>query len=117
MRRSLLCLLAVLPLFALAQKATHAIALSKDSLEYIYNFDEKWRFASGDDPAMATKDYNDSAWEAAEPDHHYFDHEEKTAKYFEGLRWWRLHILIDSTVTMPLALYLTHYGASEIFVD
>ncbi len=37
---------------------------------------------------------------------------------FNGIAWFRKHIEIDSTlVNIPLALAMTHFGASEIYVD
>lgn len=116
MKLPLLSLLLFLPFLVLAQKDSNITYFSK-GMSVRYNLGEHWKFKNADDPAMAAKDYVDTGWEIAEPTYHYFEDEQKMAKYFDGVRWWRLHIYIDSASSIPLVLSMSHYGASEIFVD
>ena len=88
--------------------------LTADSLDRYPNYITKnWKFSNGDDSAMASIAYDDSHWKT-----------EKTTLYindstdFKGIGWFRLHFIADTSVTgKPLALTMTHFGASEIYVD
>jgi adenylate cyclase len=108
----------LLPFFACAQpKIEHVTLISRDNVKYDHLLNENWRFCNGDSPEMAAKDYDDSKCEIYDPAHHPSDSKE-IAKYFEGIRWWRQHILFDSnTTSLQFAIYMSHFGASEIYLD
>ena len=70
---------------------------------------------NGDDSAMAQSGYDDSKWKDAKSI--LFFRDNKMPK-FNGIAWFRFHFIADSTITgRPLALMLTHLGASEIYLD
>ncbi len=117
MKRIFLIFLILLPFFAASrQGGVHTIFLTKDSL--IRNLDNGWRFHIGDSARWATKDFNDSAWEEANPGLYRQAQTTKESKNFSSICWLRLHIYADTSITnMPLAFRMTHYGASEIYID
>ena len=68
--------------------------------------------------AMAAKDYDDSKWEITRPAIRYRQNANKTSDTFSSICWLRFHFRADSSiVNIPLALRVTHYGASEIYLD
>jgi len=90
--------------------------LTDDSLHrYPHYINKHWKFIEGDDPSMASITYDDSHWIETRPILEYSD----TSKIkFSGIGWFRLHFIADSSVTgKPIALTMSHYGASEIYID
>jgi class 3 adenylate cyclase len=109
--------LLLLPFFAASQQRNeHTIYLTKDSLRR--DLEKHWRFHVGDSAVWATKLYNDSAWELANPGLYRKRKATKESQRFNGIGWLRLHIYADTGITnMPLAFRMTHYGASEVYFD
>ncbi|MDF2435634.1 MAG: response regulator with CheY-like receiver, AAA-type ATPase, and DNA-binding domain [Bacteroidota bacterium] len=74
-----------------------------------------WRYHKGDDKQWADNAFNDSSWEFLEP---LMDLKSIPEKTFEGIGWFRLHIVLDSAlIDSNLALMVTQNGASEIYLD
>jgi class 3 adenylate cyclase len=98
-----------------AQPATRYL-LTADSLHRYPNYITKnWKFSEGDDSAMASPAYNDSQWKEANPRLEFSDTAKTT---FKGIGWFRLHFIADTSVTgKPIAMTMTHFGASEIYID
>lgn len=72
----------------------------------------------GDSATWATNDYNDSAWKIASTKLYRKNDAKNEAERFNSIGWFRLHIRVDSSIiNMPLALKMTHYGASEVYFD
>ncbi|MEX0966729.1 MAG: adenylate/guanylate cyclase domain-containing protein [Bacteroidia bacterium] len=95
---------------------TNPLYLTKDSLTY--NFNEHWRFVQEDSPEFADKAFDDSEWKIQEPDMELPESRKATDHWFSGIAWFRLHLFIDSSlVNVPLALTLSHRGASEIYLN
>ena len=97
-------------------EAKEKYLLTRDSLNDNSNFIPKnWLFSNGDDSSMASLTYNDSQWKELRTSLVFSD----TSKpAFNGLGWFRLHFISDTTVAgQPLAMTLTHNGASEIYID
>ena len=135
MNRIIIFLLLLLPFIADAQQSQdHVSVFTKDSFRVAYmqySLENSWRFYEGDDPAMASVNYDDSKWDIVKPSlaitgnakkgiGSKTDSGSKSGDYsaFSGIGWFRLHIITDSSLNgYPLALKMTHYGASEIFFD
>ncbi len=73
-----------------------------------------WRFLPGDDPQWSRPDWDDSGWQvlrstrpAPGPD----------APAWVGMGWYRIWLDVAPDATTPLALELSHWGASEVFLD
>jgi adenylate cyclase len=124
MNRIIILLFILSPLFSAAQQDGPYLDLTHDSLFHNDGnarkvfIGKRWRFKETDDPSMASKEYDDSRWEIVNPDFRL----DSTSKYnyrpFSSIGWFRLHIRSDSSITgIPLALLLTHFGASEIYFD
>ncbi len=95
------------------------LRLSHDSLAKTISTKKLWLFQSADSSTFshntpAATIYNDSAWKPfASP-----DVVSVLSPEWCGYGWFRLHILIDSTLyNETISLTLTHRGAAEIFVD
>lgn len=91
--------------------AQQPVELTIDSL--YQRFPDKWPYILDDDPAYAEPEYNDSGWVKVRPRLPFED-----SAAFEGIAWFRMRVRIDSTLTNePIAVKMTHDGASEIYVD
>jgi len=113
MKKILCQLLLLLPFVSFSQGRT--IVSSKTIYNYPNELKENWKYSAGDDSLMASIHYDDSHWIPASPR---FDLSADSTPAFKGLGWFRLHFIADTSVTrIPLAIALTHYGASEIFLD
>jgi adenylate cyclase len=119
MKQLFVILLLVFPVLARAQQHGQQVTvLSKNSIRFDYSFDENWRFHAGDSDVMANPGYDDSQWELVNPSLYFRHAPKKESEKFSGIGWLRLHIWIDSSIaTEPLALTMTHLGASEVYVD
>lgn len=107
---SLLFTVAVLTLRAQVDSTTFNIALdSNKSIE----LNGLWKFHDGDDSLWASKEYDDTKWQNIKSNFGIQD-----SSLFNGIGWFRLHIKIDSALTLSSASFsIYHYGASEIYVD
>jgi class 3 adenylate cyclase len=103
-------------LIAYPKEKSGVLLLTKDSLQHYQNYISKfWKFSEGDDSAMASMSYNDSQWKEVNP---YLEFSDTAKTTFKGIGWFRLHFIADTTVTgKPLAMTMTHFGASEIYID
>ncbi|MEO8085185.1 MAG: adenylate/guanylate cyclase domain-containing protein [Bacteroidota bacterium] len=90
--------------------------LTKDSLQDYPNIiDKNWKFYAGVDTTMAAQSFNDSQWMNVKTFLRWSDTMHTT---FSGIGWFRLHITADTSVAgVPLAMSITHFGASEIYLD
>jgi len=89
------------------------VFISKDSL--FYDFDENWKFMEGDDSAMSGFNYDDSKWLSLKSTLYF---SEKSSPPFKGMGWFRYHFIADTSITgRPLAMEISHFGASEIYLD
>jgi len=72
-----------------------------------------WLYHPGDDIAWATLDFPDMDWDTVSPD---LDLAGKDESFFPGIAWFRLHILIDSSLlNTTAAISFRQRGASQIF--
>ncbi len=63
---------------------------------------------------MSQPNYNDTDWITVHPGLQY----DIDSVDFKGIAWLRLHVWADSTIAgTPLAILMTHSGASEIYLD
>ena len=113
MKKILFLLCVLLPLLVPAQRK---IGLSSIILEnsYFPHLDSTWRYIHADDSSMASPGYNDSNWELVytvlAPD--------SALEPIHGIYWFRSRIYVhDSMLDKSFALNVTHYGASEIYLD
>lgn len=109
-------LTAVFLLCSFASFSREEIFVSKDSLLRFPNYlDMDWKLTEGDDSSMAMQSYDDSKWKVAKT---ILNLNDNSTPSFKGIGWFRLHFTADTTVSgRPLAMSITHYGASEIFLD
>src|SRR5215831_4562865 len=74
-----------------------------------------WKYHSGDSLSWREPSYNDSNWEILTTDFHLDSIPPGT---WNGIGWFRLKLVIDpSLYNKVLAVVMTHYGASEIYLD
>ena len=74
-----------------------------------------WKFTEGDDSSMALFSYDDSKWKEASTR---LIQSGNPTKAFKGIGWFRFHFIADTSIAAkPLAMMITHFGASEIFLD
>jgi hypothetical protein len=76
---------------------------------------EGWRFQGGDDPKWIDPNYNDAQWRPVNPskDIHYLPELKKAGHY-----WFRLHLLVDSTLrNKPIGLIINQVGSSEVYLN
>src|SRR6266498_3795423 len=76
--------------------------------------DKDWKFLSGDNPAYANSEYNDGAWEIINPTLDIYDLPQIPKS---GIVWFRLRLLINTSLVRQLALIIQQSGASEIYLD
>jgi serine phosphatase RsbU (regulator of sigma subunit) len=79
--------------------------------------DTLWRFHSGDDTsgAWAEFTFDDSRWKRT---HGMQELKDISEKEWTGIGWYRLKVRVDSALhNVPLALWVSHRGASEVFID
>ncbi|HEY6977732.1 MAG TPA: hypothetical protein VH396_15645, partial [Chitinophagaceae bacterium] len=76
--------------------------------------DKDWKFLAGDNPAYANSAYDDGAWETINPTLDIYDLAQIPDS---GVVWFRLHLLIDTSLDRQLALVIQQSGASEIYLD
>ncbi len=69
----------------------------------------------GDNDSMATISMDESKWRDLDP---ILDLNDSASHLFNGIGWFRLHFIADtSIINRPLGLGVSHYGASEIYLD
>ncbi|HTV03203.1 MAG TPA: PP2C family protein-serine/threonine phosphatase [Luteitalea sp.] len=74
-----------------------------------------WRYAPGDDLRWSDPAFDDAAWTRIEST---WRAPGSTAFAWKGTGWFRLRVRLPaSTPSEPIALQLTHFSASEIYVD
>lgn len=96
-----------------AQSGVNVNEVLSDS-ELIHLMDSTWRFINEDDPAMATPDYNDSNWIMIDPTLS----GDSNIHLLNGIGWFRKKVYVpDSVRNNTLALNISHFGASEIYID
>jgi len=127
MKQLLTCLIIVLLILCsdnlyAQQQGQHVLLLAKDSITTDhYSFRDlisDWRFQEGDDSSMANPGYNDGQWDIVNADLRYRQNARRRADTFSSIGWFRLHFIADTSITgIPLALKISQYGASEVYLD
>src|SRR5580704_8224615 len=74
-----------------------------------------WRFQTGDNPAYAKNEYDDRTWQSINPALNIPESLPQIPKI--GICWFRLHILVDSSISRQLSIMIYQSGASEIYLD
>lgn len=75
-----------------------------------------WRFMEADSAVFALPEYDDSGWDTVRTGLPASNGGKQHG--FGGIGWFRLRIALDSqALVRPLALAITHWGASEIYLD
>lgn len=123
MKRIAVFILLLLPFIVQAQAGKNGILLlTKDSLaeNKVILLEEHWKYKAADSMIMADSSYDDSKWESINPGLYLNLYGTKKHSYdsLKGICWFRRDIYADSAiVNIPLALLITHMGASEVYVD
>lgn len=113
MKKILFVILMLLPVLLHAQRK---IGFTNVILEnsYFPHLDSTWRFIHADDPAMAEANYNDSGWILI----HTELKADSTTGAIRGISWFRNRIYVsDTMLDKSFALNITHFGASEIYMN
>ncbi|MFQ5864928.1 MAG: SpoIIE family protein phosphatase [bacterium] len=76
--------------------------------------DVLWKYHPGDSEEWANPDFDDSSWELVRPA---LRPNELPKNGWQGVGWFRLHIVLDSTFIKPLALSIRQAGASQLYLD
>ncbi|WP_237144824.1 ATP-binding protein [Pontibacter pamirensis] len=116
MKSSLLLLCSLFLAFVQVQAQPMA-----DSVVYLHTLpadgvvlDKGWKYLSGDNPAYANPDYNDEAWKTINPTLDIYDCQQIPKS---GIVWFRLRLIINTSLERQLALIIQQSGASEIYLD
>ena len=84
-------------------------------LDYTRIFDKEWFYREGDNTDYCATAFNDNDWKKIDNRLLYPD---AATNFALGIGWFRLHFIADSTVVnLPLSFAITHFGASEIYLD
>ena len=76
---------------------------------------ENWKYHAGDNSAWADPAFDDSGWETATT---VFKPDNLPENGWQGIGWFRLHLVIDSTLNnTALGLSIIQAGASRIYLD
>jgi serine phosphatase RsbU (regulator of sigma subunit) len=88
--------------------------LSSDWLDNA-NTIENWLYHPGDNPDFADENFDDGDWEIIHP---ILSKDRMPLKNWDGIGWFRTHILVDSSLWgKPLAFVFNHASAVEIYLD
>jgi len=92
------------------------IKLSSDHLkDEIWLDGRLWKYHRGDNAVWASPESDDSDWETINTR---LDPNNLPKSGWNGIGWFRLHLVVDSTLwNRPLALNVSQGGASEIYLD
>ncbi|MEZ5083375.1 MAG: adenylate/guanylate cyclase domain-containing protein [Bacteroidales bacterium] len=86
-----------------------------DSLNKTVELNRYWRYHAGDNPAWADPTFDDSEWDTLSTRLNLAELEEGV---FGGFGWFRLHLVIDSSLrNRSFALLIDQQGASEIYLN
>ncbi|MEO6882847.1 MAG: SpoIIE family protein phosphatase [Bacteroidia bacterium] len=83
----------------------------------LWILDKDWKYASGDDTTWARTNFDDSKWDTTVSTE--IDLSKLKQNIFTGACWFRLHVLVDSSLrnkSMTLFFIPTH-GAADVYVD
>src|ERR1035437_9232982 len=95
--------------FGQKYRATHKKIISSEKNDTALI--DGWTFHLGDNAQWALPSLNDSAWITVSTD-------SLPDSYKGELAWFRLHLKADTILlNRPVALFISHFGASEIFLD
>ncbi|MCH8981649.1 hypothetical protein IH922_06495, partial [candidate division KSB1 bacterium] len=74
-----------------------------------------WKYHPGDNEEWADPEFDDTSWELVRPG---LKPNELPKSGWQGVGWFRLHIVIDSTLfNKPLGLSISQAGASQLYLD
>ena len=76
--------------------------------------DSGWRFKAGDNPDWAKPGFDDSSWQSIHLLQDLYNVQQIPK---DGIVWFRLRLINDSTFFQPLVMRLFQTGASEIYLD
>ena len=93
-----------------SNNATHLTKLPPEGVL----LDKDWKFLSGDNPAYANPAYDDGGWETINPTLDIYDLPQILKS---GIVWFRLRLLIDTSLDKQVTLIIQQSGASEIYLD
>jgi signal transduction histidine kinase len=81
--------------------------------ERFYN--QGWKFHSGDNLEWKNPSFSDSSWTILSTN---FRIDSIPENQWQGIGWFRLKLIIDPSLrNNALAMVMTHYGASEVYLD
>jgi signal transduction histidine kinase len=111
--RLLLLFLILLPVFSFAQKREVFRIDSLPKAGILLN--QGWKWHAGDNPEWAKPNFDDSGWEDIDPTK---DISELPQLSRSGeIGWFRIHLLIDSSITQQMVMLINQSGASEIYLN
>src|ERR1044072_9272756 len=115
MNRLLILLLIFLSVTTLQARQPDTLIITRDSLHSYGYSEHMWRFHPRDDATMALPGYDDRKWKPAYTQlwsNLYPEYAQDT------IGWFRIYFTIDSSIAnRQIAVRITHYGASELYLD
>ncbi|MCC7332516.1 MAG: SpoIIE family protein phosphatase [Flavobacteriales bacterium] len=98
------------------QKKSIEVKHTTENKDDVLNpFPKFWKYHAGDSLEWALSTYNDNLWRSINPD---LNLDSIPKNLFNGIAWFRIPFSIDSSmINKVTAIYLHHYGASEIYLD
>jgi len=74
----------------------------------------QWRYHAGDKQEWANPDFDDSSWELVRS---VLGPNDPPKDGWQGVGWFRLHIVVDSMFIKPLGLSIMQAGVSQLYLD
>jgi signal transduction histidine kinase len=109
----LLPFLILLPVFSFAQKREVFRIDSLPKAGILLN--QGWKWHAGDNLEWAKPEFDDSGWEEIDPTKDIFELPQLSRSGEIG--WFRIHLLIDSSIKQQMVMLIDQSGASEIYLN
>ncbi|MDX2071824.1 MAG: hypothetical protein SFV55_25550 [Haliscomenobacter sp.] len=74
-----------------------------------------WKWHAGDDPEWAKAEFDDAGWEEIDPTKDIFALPQLPRSGKIG--WFRIHLMIDSSLNQQMVMLIQQSGASEIYLN
>lgn len=85
---------------------------------HVFLLEDNWKYNKFTDANMVMPGYNDSLWTEVNASLYESELPARHDDLFNGVICFRNHIIVDSSLTNePVAFRITHFGASEIWLD
>lgn len=90
------------------------VVIGRDCTDCMVTLAKDWRYQSGDDPAWADPEFDDSDWPLVLPS---LRNTDTVPDGWSGIGWFRRRVMTTPEFGGPLGIYLVQAGASELYLD